>query len=275
MMCTARMPPRRHVRAACHCFELLRSDGTGLDARQPREWFRATIGGLGLTSLTWVELQLKAISGPDRSGDVRYGRLEEFFRLSRESDATEYTVAWIDCAATGHRSAVVCSSVATMRRAGKVDLQSGGARLSVPFDPPFALVGGPWPYSLQCAVLPQAVAGPRVLECFLSNVFPTGHHRRLNRIYGSNGLLRYQCVIRIRAEAAMPEVSARVRRRPGSPLRCSGIRRLLSPGLLSFPAPGDARARFSARARGLSTCSIVSRNHHCGQGCAVPGDARE
>jgi FAD/FMN-containing dehydrogenase len=68
------------------------------------EWFRATVGGLGLTGLiTWVELQLKPISGPLIDQEIiRYGRLEEFFRLSRESDAAyEYTVAWIDCVATG------------------------------------------------------------------------------------------------------------------------------------------------------------------------------
>ena len=134
----------RHVK----CFELLRSDGSRLrcsPAENP-DWFRATVGGLGLTGLiTWVELQLKAISGPLIDQEViRYGRLEEFFRLSRESDAThEYTVAWIDCAAAGAslgRGLFIRGNDAT----GGQDRRARAAtRLSVPFDPPFALVNGP------------------------------------------------------------------------------------------------------------------------------------
>lgn len=82
-------------------FSLRRSDGTRMtcSAQENREWFRATIGGLGLTGLIeWVEVQLKPISNSwIDSETIRYGSLDEFYALNAESCARfEYVVAWVD-----------------------------------------------------------------------------------------------------------------------------------------------------------------------------------
>ncbi len=82
-------------------FQLRRSDGSQLlcSAQQNSDWFRSTVGGLGLTGLIeWGEVQLKPIvnSWVDAES-VRFGGLDEFYALSSESEANyEYLVAWID-----------------------------------------------------------------------------------------------------------------------------------------------------------------------------------
>ena len=85
--------------------ELLRSDGRHhtLDAADPSDLLRATIGGLGLTgAITSVRLQLAPIKSAFLEVDrVAFGNIAEFFPLASGAGAFEHTVAWIDCAAGG------------------------------------------------------------------------------------------------------------------------------------------------------------------------------
>jgi hypothetical protein len=82
-------------------FELRRSDGSSLlcSTSENPDWFRATIGGLGLTGFVeWVEIQLKPIANSWIDGEtIRYGSLDEFHALTAESFGRyEYVVAWTD-----------------------------------------------------------------------------------------------------------------------------------------------------------------------------------
>ena len=91
-----------HVRA----FELLRSNGERLrcSPEQNGDWFRATVGGMGLTGLiAWVEIQLQRIANPwIIVENRRFGSLDEFLALDAEYESRyPYIVSWIDCAATG------------------------------------------------------------------------------------------------------------------------------------------------------------------------------
>src|ERR1700761_5407862 len=90
----------RHVLS----FELVRSDGSRFlcSPIENQEWFSATIGGMGLTGLiTWAEVRLRPIASRliDYRGDKFVG-IDEFLALSARA-TSEYTVAWIDCVATG------------------------------------------------------------------------------------------------------------------------------------------------------------------------------
>ena len=81
--------------------ELRRSDGSRLicSAQENPDWFRATIGGLGLTGLiTWAEVQLKPIANSlIDSETIRYGDVDEFYAINEESVRKfEYAVAWVD-----------------------------------------------------------------------------------------------------------------------------------------------------------------------------------
>ncbi len=82
-------------------FELRRSDGSTLicSPQENPDWFRATIGGLGLTGLIlWAEIQMKPIVNSLIDSEViRYGDVDEFYALNDESvKKFEYTVAWVD-----------------------------------------------------------------------------------------------------------------------------------------------------------------------------------
>ena len=82
-------------------FELRRSDGTSLicSPQENPDWFRATIGGLGLTGLiTWAEVQMKPIVNSLIDSEViRYRDVDEFYSLNDESvKKFEYAVAWVD-----------------------------------------------------------------------------------------------------------------------------------------------------------------------------------
>ena len=91
----------------CHVrgLGLLRSTGEVLDigpSSNP-EMFAATVGGLGLTGLMlWVELQLEPIrSAWFDSETSKLRNIDDFFDQAAASRNWPYTVAWVDCLASG------------------------------------------------------------------------------------------------------------------------------------------------------------------------------
>src|SRR5271170_6063647 len=87
------------------CFELVRSDGTRrlCSATENRDWYAATIGGMGLTGLiTWAQLRLKPIVSRliDYEG-IQFHGIDEFLDLKQRYKHVEYTVSWVDCVSTG------------------------------------------------------------------------------------------------------------------------------------------------------------------------------
>jgi hypothetical protein len=88
------------------CFELRRSDGSSLvcSADENADWFRATIGGLGLTGLiVWAEIQMKPITNSlIDCENIRFGDIDEFYSINEESvKRFEYAVAWVDTLSQG------------------------------------------------------------------------------------------------------------------------------------------------------------------------------
>lgn len=127
-------------------FELRRSDGSrivcGTDVN--RDWFRATVGGLGLTGLiAWVEIGLQRIANPwIVAENRRFASLDEFFALNDDYEARyPYIVSWIDCAAAG-KTLGRGLYMAGMHAPPGVPKAMPPARrsLAVPFAPPVSLV---------------------------------------------------------------------------------------------------------------------------------------
>ena len=89
-------------------FELLRSDGETLRCApdQHADWFAATIGGLGLTGMiSTARLQMRRVPANGSAATASaLATCRNSLRLAAQSDAAyEYTVAWLDCAASGSR----------------------------------------------------------------------------------------------------------------------------------------------------------------------------
>jgi FAD/FMN-containing dehydrogenase len=233
-----------HVRA----FELLRSDGSRRVCSPDQEgnYFRATIGGLGLTGLiTWAEIQLRKIGSPYIAQEtIRYANLDEFFTLSAESDRDfEYTVAWIDCLASGPdlgRGVFIRGNHAGM--APDSPPRRPHLRLAMPVAPPFSLINHASLRLFNSAYFyghrPGMHPGTTHYEPFFH---PLDSVADWNRIYGPKGFMQYQCVVqRGEGAGAVREILERIARAgTGSflaVLKMFGDQ--TSPGLLSFPRPG-------------------------------------
>ncbi|MEG0185308.1 MAG: FAD-binding oxidoreductase, partial [Stenotrophomonas sp.] len=184
-------------------FELLRSDGSRRLCQAEDDadgWFAATVGGLGLTGLvTWAELQLRRVPGTSLEVEnIRFGSLGEFFALSRASAPThEYSVAWIDCLASGPRL-----GRGHFTRANHAPQRTDERpppprrRLAMPFTPPVSLVN-------RLSLRPfnalyywrQPARRTRSVAHLLPFFHPLDSIAHWNRMYGPRGFLQYQCVL--------------------------------------------------------------------------------
>ena len=234
----------------CHirCFELLRSTGERLlcSPDENRDYFQATIGGLGLTGVvTWAEFQLKPVANAFIDQEViRFHDLAAFFSLSEGSDAEfEYTVAWIDCLASGtslgrglfmrgNHAQTVASDPPKAPRAS----------LSVPFAPPLSLVNGLSLRAFNAVYYHKQrrdqVAGQVHYQPFF---YPLDAIGNWNRMYGPKGFYQYQCVLPpAHGEPGMAAILQAIAAAGlGSFLAVLKVfGDIASPGLMSFPRPG-------------------------------------
>lgn len=227
-------------------FELLRSDGQRLLCTPTHngDWFRATVGGLGLTGLiSWVEIQLQRIANPwIVAENRRFASLDEFLALNDDYEARyPYIVSWIDCAARG-RALGRGIYMAGMHAPPGVLKSTPPERLAltVPFTPPLSPVN-----ALSVRLfnqlyyhLPRPARGLTPYQPFF---YPLDNLLEWNRMYGRRGFFQYQCVIPItEARAALSEILDRIAT-SGQGSMLAVLKRFgerSSGGLLSFPRPG-------------------------------------
>lgn len=233
-------------------FDLLSGDGVSRTCSADRhpERFAATIGGLGLTGLiTRVRLELKRIGGAFMEVEtLRFGNLDDFFELSAASAADhEYTVAWVDCSATGghlgrgwfmranHRPAMGQPSAAGARR---------GPSFAV--TPPFSLINPATLKPLNTLYFHRRRRSAyRSAQHYQPYFYPLDGIRNWNRAYGAAGFYQYQCVVppavaRDAITELLERIGAAGRGSFLSVLKVFGD--LPSPGLMSFPRPGTTLA---------------------------------
>ncbi|MBS1212496.1 MAG: FAD-linked oxidase [Proteobacteria bacterium] len=236
----------RHVRRLV----LYRSDEGVVEcspAQRP-DLFAATVGGLGLTGIILaVEIQLRQIvSSEIEQRSVRFGGLDEFFELSRTHDAThEYTVAWVDCLASGKQAGRGHYIAGNHAQQGALDLAPAGG-LGMPVDPPISLVN-----SLSLRAFNTLYYHRQLRKNVESRVgydpffYPLDRLRHWNRMYGRKGFQQYQCVVpKANGADVIREVMTQISASgTGSFLavmkQCGDV---ASPGLLSFPIPGVSLA---------------------------------
>lgn len=258
-------------------FDLRRSNGETLRCSpdENSEYFRATIGGLGLTGLIFrAEIQMKKIpSSWIEAERIRFDSLDEFFSLSAESDPKfEFTVAWLDFlapAAKMGRGVFLRGNFAEAVRLKEIAaLSSGGLRI---------LANAPeWIINRGTVRLFNLAYGHgragNVKKSVVSSdsfFFPLDGIQDWNRLYGKRGFFQYQCVVPPKdARSALQEILRRVpasREIPSlSVLKTFG--NVASPGLLSFPRPGATLALDLAN-RGASTLQLMEELDEIVRGC--------
>ncbi len=217
-------------------------------SKENTELFTATIGGLGLTGIiTWVEIQLIPIrSSQINSQVIRFNNLDEFFNLSDELDQKyEYSVAWVDCVASGEKLGRGVFIVGEHADYG--DLQfTQPKKLTVPMMLPCSLVNK---FSLKVFNELYWRKHPKKLTPIKTDYYPFFYPLDnilcWNRIYGKKGFQQYQCVIpKWNSKEAIKELLIIIaQQKIGSflaVLKCCGD--ISSPGLLSFPLEGTSLA---------------------------------
>ncbi len=229
-------------------FELLRSDGQRLvcSPRSNADWFAATVGGLGLTGLiTWVELDLKPVGSPSMQVETtRFRELGEFHDLCQASDARfEYTVAWIDCLATGRQVGRGLFMAGNHGSALRRPLaQPPRWTLSMPMTPPMSLVNSLSLRAFNAAYYRKQWADvTRTTQHVLPFFYPLDEILHWNRLYGPKGFLQYQSVVPWEHwRSAVSEQLARIAQSGAGSflavLKAFGAHP--SVGALSFPRPG-------------------------------------
>jgi FAD/FMN-containing dehydrogenase len=246
--------------------ELLRSDGSRRICSQEKNvrLFKATIGGLGLTGLiTRAELRLRKIANPFISMErVKFSNLEEFRQVSEESDREfEYTVAWVDCSASGSSigRGLFTRGNHSEPIFGPLKWKRSKPRLSVPFNMPGFVMSRLSIQAFNTLYFHRQLSRvKRAKVPYEPFFFPLDSVKNWNRIYGQGGFFQYQCVLPAHDIDPIRELISRVSK--------SGIGSFLavlkefgageSPGMLSFPRPGMTLA-VDLRNRGDDTLKLL------------------
>ncbi len=243
---------KNHHRAGtfgCHvtCFELLRSNGQRLlcSPEENVDLFRATIGGLGLTGvILWAEIRLRPIHSPLIDMErIRFASLREFIDLAAESEQDcEYTVAWVDCLASGEQLGRGIFTRGNHAEEEKYHTIRKKKSLHIPLDFP-SWVLNRWTIKM-FNTTNYHLQQKKILQKTVSYdpfFYPLDAIHQWNRMYGKRGFFQYQCIIPYHeGYEVMKELLERISHSGQgsflSVLKTFGD--VPSPGILSFPRPG-------------------------------------
>lgn len=227
--------------------ELLRSDGERIlcGPDHNRDWFRATIGGLGLTGLiTRVDLRLVPMANAFMiSQSQRFRSLDEFWDLNAQAERDwPYTAAWIDCLAKQGRGIQLSARHAPARD----EIPAWGERRrNVPIELPISLINSLSLRAFNALYYRKRLPREAVLKHYASCLYPLDAIENWNRIYGRRGFFQYQCVLPPKGarQSVADLLSIIARDDSGSFLAVlKTFGETPSLGLLSFPRPGATLA---------------------------------
>lgn len=177
--------------------------------------FAWTLGGMGLTGVILRAcMRLKPVkSGWIRQETIATPNLAAAMEVFEDAKQTTYSVAWIDCLATGRhqgRSLVMLGEHADID-----DLPAGRAaapfripkkrKLNVPFAPPFSLLNGGTTraFNRLYYAMQSRKTGVRAVD-WDSYFYPLDAILNWNRAYGRRGFMQFQCVLPLdRSEAGL------------------------------------------------------------------------
>jgi decaprenylphospho-beta-D-ribofuranose 2-oxidase len=231
--------------------ELIMADGSRkqCSASENADIFWATIGGMGLTGIIGeVTLQLIPIQTAKMVvSQHAANNLQHLFELLQDPALDQrYSVAWIDCLASGEQLgrgiAMFAHHASTTEFINANPLHSKARRTrSLPFDLPSWALN---PLTISVFNKLYYYRESRKKSPFLSDYdsyfYPLDTIGQWNRMYGKRGFVQYQCVLPEASAlegmtALLKELSASRRSSFLAVLKRFGAE---GKGLLSFPMPG-------------------------------------
>lgn len=209
---------------------------------QNSDLFRATCGGMGLTGIiVAATLRLRPITSDRiRETTLRAANLAEALELFDRHAGSRYSVAWIDCLASGPRLGRSLLMLGEHEQDGPLTTGRGGGA-SVPFNLPGGLLNR---YSIRAfnALYYRRLRAPRRERSvhYAPFFYPLDGLRHWNRMYGRRGFVQYQFVLpRVAGREGLTTVLERIAASGrGSFL---SVLKAFGPGndnLLSFPREG-------------------------------------
>jgi FAD/FMN-containing dehydrogenase len=228
------------------CFELMRSDGSRMlcSPSENPDWFRATIGGLGLTGIiTWVEFKLRKVeSAFIEMNTTKFRNLDEFFLINAEAEARyEHTVAWIDCLSEGVNLGRGIYISGNHSQVGGLPVHRA-PRLTVPFDAPNFLLNRASVKAFNFLYFNRQLTRKKdKLIHYEPFFYPLDAMNHWNRIYGKRGFFQYQSVVPMDAGREVTKEMLTIISRSGQAsflavLKTFGV--IESVGLMSFARRG-------------------------------------
>jgi decaprenylphospho-beta-D-ribofuranose 2-oxidase len=237
-------------------FDLLTAAGNVIRCSRSEnpDLFRATSGGMGLTGIvTRVRLRLRPIETAYVSVDYEHAtNLDDALaRLADRDDAYTYSVAWIDCLASGAalgRSVLMRGNPArtwAVRDAGVREPLRGPApqRLRMPLDAPGFLLNRTSVRAFNALYYrhhPSRETG-RIVH-FEPFFYPLDGIGDWNRLYGRRGFVQYQLLLPHDQAAAGLREALTLLSRSGAPSFLAVLKQFGAAdddgGILSFPRPG-------------------------------------
>ncbi|MEM1275568.1 MAG: FAD-binding oxidoreductase [Pseudomonadota bacterium] len=230
--------------------EVMGADGKTRIAKPNSQLFKATVGGMGLTGIvTRVALKLRKIeTGWIRQESVVARNLGEAMDALEDGESWDYSVAWIDCLASGDgfgRSIVYLGEHAGTEHLDHKQSATPfpGARKmrSIPFDAPNFLLNRMTARLFNAVYYRAGVRGEgeRVID-WDTYFYPLDAVGGWNRLYGKRGFAQYQCAIPLEtAEPGLRQVIGEIGQ--GGEGAFLGVLKRFGPGrgaALSFPIEG-------------------------------------
>lgn len=261
-----------------HRLKIIRTSGEMIECgpQQNKHWFKATVGGLGLTGLILeAEIQLHPIESPWLETEtIPFSKPDDFLALSQDSDTDwTYTTSWLDCSPSRRlrglffRGRSISSSQATsQRRVARCITTAKSRKLSVPFVFPLSVVNRLSLFSFNTAYYHlkkwKAHQGYCVTH-YEPFFYPLDQLLQWNRMYGPKGFFQHQSVIpfkECKAIQALLHEATRSGERPSfAVLKTFGHSTPF--GMLSFPQPGITLA-LDFPNKGKSTLQLFERLDH-------------
>lgn len=177
-------------------FTLLRSDGKRIKCSpdQNADYFKATIGGLGLTgAIESVDLRLQKIpSSYLKCENIKFKNLDEFFDLDNEYKNASHTVSWLNCSSQDGCGIYMLGDWIQ----GKEFKLHRNSKMSVPFNAPNWLINSHFIKTFNFLYSSKQVRKKRsFVQHYDSFFFPLDFISNWNRLYGNRGFYQYQFVL--------------------------------------------------------------------------------
>ena len=216
---------------------------------QHSDLFAATCGGMGLTGIILsVKFKLKKISTAYiRQKQIKAANLDDLLKLFGKNKDYTYSVAWVDCLATGNnfgRSILILGEHAE-REELPMSVQTehlkvhSGSKFNIPFNFP-SFVLNKFSIKLFNVLYYQKNLKPvqDSIVHYDGFFYPLDNIRNWNRMYGKKGFLQYQFVLPLDQIDNLKEIMTRIsERKMGSFL---SVLKVFGPqnDLISFPQEG-------------------------------------